>query len=191
MDDLIIINKQLTRIRAMNKFYHQQFLLDVRIFLILTISLFYLTFTNNKVFLLLPPVCLFGAILLAFHSHYLIFSRYYSEYLENKINNISNKNVLITHKLENDYFFSIKDKKLVVANIGKKFTWFSFVTLFITFIGIFVYIYSINQVIQSNLSQNYLLFMFLITLITLIIGIWWFLLGNGEKRLEKIFNEYR
>ena len=191
MDDLNIINKQLTRIRAMNKFYHQQFLLDVRIFLILTISLFYLTFTNNKVFLLLAPVCLFGAILLAFHSHYLIFSRYYSEYLENKINNISNKNVLITHKLENDYFFSIKDKKLVVANIGKKFTWFSFVTLFITFMGIFVYIYSINQVIQSNLSQNYLLFMFLITLITLIIGIWWFLLGNGEKRLEKIFNEYR
>ena len=155
MDDLIIINKQLTRIRAMNKFYHQQFLLDVRIFLFLTISLFYLSFTNTKVYLLLPPVCLFGAILLAFHSHYLIFSRYYSEYL------------------------------------GKKFTWFSFVTLFITFMGIFVYIYSINQVIQSNLGQNYLLFMFLITLITLIIGIWWFLLGNGEKRLEKIFNEYR
>ena len=89
MDDLNIINKQLTRIRAMNKFYHQQFLLDVRIFLILTIFLFYLTFTNTKVFLLLPPVCLFGAILLAFHSHYLIFSRYYSEYLEKKINNLS------------------------------------------------------------------------------------------------------
>ena len=31
----------------------------------------------------------------------------------------------------------------------------------------------------------------LITLITLIIGIWWFLLGNGEKRLEKVFDEYR
>ena len=73
MDDLNIINKQLTRIRAMNKFYHQQFLLDVRIFLILTISLFYLTFTNNKVFLLLPPVCLFGAILLAFHSLFNLF----------------------------------------------------------------------------------------------------------------------
>ena len=191
MDDLNIINKQLTRIRAMNKFYHQQFLLDIRILLLLTVSLFYLSFTNVKVFLLLPPVCLFGAILLAFHAHYLIFSRYYSDYLEEKINNISNKNLLITNKLENEYFFSLKDKKLVVANIGKKFTWFGFVTIFITFTGIFVYVYSINQVIQANLGQNYLLFMFLITLITLIIGIWWFLLGNGEKRLEKIFNEYR
>ena len=191
MDDLNIINKQLTRIRAMNKFYHQQFLLDVRIFLVLTTSFLYLSFSNSKVYLLLPPICLFGAILLAFHAHYLIFSRYYSQYIEEKINNVSNKNILITHKLENEYFFSVKDKKIVVANIGKKFTWFSFVTLFITFMGIFVYIYSINQVIQSNLSQNYLLFMFLITLITLIIGIWWFLLGNGEKRLEKIFNEYR
>ncbi len=191
MDDLNIINKQLTRIRAMNKFYHQQFLLDIRIFLVLTIFLFYLSFSNNKVFLLLPPLCLFGAILLAFHAHYLIFSRYYSQYLEEKINNITNKNILITHKLENDYFFTLKDKKLVVANIGKKFTWFGFVTLFITVMGIFVYAYSINQVIQANIGQNYLLLMFLITFITLIIGIWWFLLGNGEKRLEKIFNEYR
>ena len=43
---------------------------------------------------------------------------------------------------------------------------------------------------KINFQHDTLLILF-ITLITLITGIWWFLLGNGEKRLEKVFNEYR
>ena len=191
MDEISILNNQLNRIRQMNKFYHQQFLLDVRILFILNTSFLYIGFNNRLAYVIIPFISLFGAVLLSFHAHFLIFSRNYSEFIEQNINKISKKDLLIGHKLENSYFFPTKDKKLVVASFGKKFTWFSFVTIFITFFGISSYIFSIYQLFTTTNYTNYLFFISFITFITLLIGIWWFLLGNGEKRLEKIFSEYR
>ena len=191
MDEISILNNQLNRIRQMNRFYHQQFLLDVRILFILNTSFLYIGFNNRLAYVIIPFISLFGAVLLSFHAHFLIFSRNYSEFIEQNINKISKKDLLIGHKLENSYFFPTKDKKLVVASFGKKFTWFSFVTIFITFFGISSYIFSIYQLFITTNYTNYLFFITFITFITLLIGIWWFLLGNGEKRLEKIFSEYR
>ena len=191
MDEITILNNQLSRMRSMNKYYHDQFLFDVRILFFFTIIFHYLALTNNTAYMLIPFLSLFGSVLLAFHAHYLIFSRNYSEFIEIKINNILGNDVLIAHKLENSYLFPIKDRKIVVAKLGSDFSWFGYVTLFITFIGISSYIYSIVSLLNTEISQYYYLFIALITLITLIIGIWWFLLGNGEKRLEKVFNEYR
>ena len=191
MDEISILNNQLNRIRQMNRFYHQQFLLDVRILFILNTSFLYIGFNNRLAYVIIPFISLFGAVLLSFHAHFLIFSRNNSEFIEQNINKISKKDLLIGHKLENSYFFPTKDKKLVVASFDKKFTWFSFVTIFITFFGISSYIFSIYQLFITTNYTNYLFFITFITFITLLIGIWWFLLGNGEKRLEKIFSEYR
>ena len=191
MDEITILNNQLSRMRSMNKYYHDQFLLDVRILFFFTIIFHYLALTNNTAYMLIPFVSLFGSVLLSFHAHYLIFSRNYSEFIEIKLNNILGNDVLIAHKLENSYLFPIKDRKIVVAKLGSDFSWFGYVTLFITFIGISSYVYSIVSLLNTEISLYYYLFIALITLITLIIGIWWFLLGNGEKRLEKVFNEYR
>jgi len=191
MDEITILNNQLSRMRSMNKYYHDQFLFDVRILFFFTIIFHYLALTNNTAYMLIPFISLFGSVLLAFHAHYLIFSRNYSEFIEIKINNILGNDVLIAHKLENSYLFPIKDRKIVVAKLGSDFSWFGYVTLFITFIGISSYIYSIVSLLNTEISQYYYLFIAIITLITLIIGIWWFLLGNGEKRLEKVFNESR
>ena len=191
MDEITILNNQLSRMRSMNKYYHDQFLFDVRILFFFTIIFHYLALSNNTAYMLIPFISLFGSVLLAFHAHYLIFSRNYSEFIEIKMNNILDNDVLIAHKLENKYLFPIKDRKIVVAKLGPEFTWFGFVTLFITFIGISSYFYSIFRLLNTDISANYYLFIGLITLITLIIGIWWFLLGNGEKRLEKVFDEYR
>ena len=191
MDEITILNNQLSRMRSMNKYYHDQFLFDVRILFFFTIIFHYLALTNNMAYMLIPFISLFGSVLLAFHAHYLIFSRNYSEFIEIKMNKIIGNDVLIAHKLENKYLFPINDKNIVVAKLGSVFTWFGFVTLFITFIGISSYVYSIVRLLNTDINTNYYVFIGLITLITLIIGIWWFLLGNGEKRLEKVFDEYR
>ena len=191
MDEITILNNQLSRMRSMNKYYHDQFLFDVRILFFFTIIFHYLALSNNIAYMLIPFISLFGSVLLAFHAHYLIFSRNYSEFIEIKMNKILGNDVLIAHKLENKYLFPINDKKIVVAKLGSEFTWFGFVTLFITFIGISSYVYSIVRLLNTDINSNYYIFIGLITLITLIIGIWWFLLGNGEKRLEKVFDEYR
>jgi len=191
MDEITILNNQLSRMRSMNKYYHDQFLFDVRILFFFTIIFHYLALANNTAYMLIPFISLFGSVLLAFHAHYLIFSRNYSEFIEIKMNKILGNDVLIAHKLENKYLFPIKDRKIVVAKLGSEFTWFGFVTLFITFIGISSYVYSIVRLLNTGINSNYYIFIALITLITLIIGIWWFLLGNGENRLEKVFDEYR
>ena len=191
MDEITILNNQLSRMRSMNKYYHDQFLFDVRILFFFTIIFHYLALTNNMAYMLIPFISLFGSVLLAFHAHYLIFSRNYSEFIEIKMNKILGNDVLIAHKLENKYLFPINDRKIVVAKLGSEFTWFGFVTLFITFIGISSYVYSIVRLLNTGINSNYYIFIGLITLITLIIGIWWFLLGNGENRLEKVFDEYR
>ena len=49
MDELNIIHDQLKRMRSMNKFYHHQFLIDVRIFFILGLIGLISTLINTKI----------------------------------------------------------------------------------------------------------------------------------------------
>jgi len=187
MDEINLLEKQLNRMRSMNRFYHQQFLLDVRIFLVVGLIFLYFSFTNNYSNYLLNLSAIFGSVLLAFHAYYLIFSRHYSEYLEKRINKLVGSDVFITHKLENNYMFPINDKKIVVAKIGKNFSWFGFVTLFITFFGLSLYVYSLHNIyflIQNKLFTYFSVFIFLITFI---IGYWWFIKNIGEKRLKDAY----
>ena len=144
---------------------------------------------NAKIVYVLPFLSLFGSVMLAFHAYYLIFSRHYSEYLEKKINILTKRQVFITHELENRYFFPINDKKIVVAKIGKDFTWFSFVTLFITLYGLFLYIYGMIN-IYNELNDTFTFYGILfLTAVTFAIGYWWFVNNIGEKRLRESYDE--
>ena len=189
MNEITLIENQLKRMRSMNKFYHKQFLIDVRFFFILgTVSLIF-SFNVVEINYILPLISLFGSVILAFHAYYLIFSRNYSEYLEKEINNLLKKDVFITHKLENKYFFPIQDKKIVVAKLGNDFSWFSFVTLFITFYGISLHVYGMYNIFTTLNSINYFLFIIFLTLVTFIIGYWWFINNEGESRLSRIYDK--
>ena len=188
MNEINYIHDQLKRMRAMNKFYHHQFLVDVRLFFGLSMILLFLSFNQVKVSYLLPFIALFGSVILAFHAYYLIFSRHYSEFLEKKINKLSKSQIFITHELENSYFFPLNDKKIVVAKLGKNFTWFSFVTLFITFYGICVYTYGMFNIYTVLKNLNIFYFIILITLVTFFVGYWWFINNIGEKRMELIYD---
>ena len=188
MDELNIIHDQLKRMRSMNKFYHHQFLIDVRIFFILGLIGLISTLINTKIAYVLPFLSLFGSVLLAFHAYYLIFSRHYSEYLEKNINKISKNQVFITHVLENRYFFPINDKKIVVAKIGKDFSWFSFVTLFITFYGMILYIYGMINIYNVLNDSSTFYAILILTAVTFAIGYWWFVNNTGEKRLREVYD---
>ena len=189
MNEINILENQLKRMRSMNKFYHLEFLKDVRYFFAISIISLIISFNNQNVLYLLPLISLFGSVMLAFHAYFLIFSRNYSEYLEKKINKHSNSEIFITHKLENSYFFPIQDKKIVVAKIGKEFSWFSFVTLFITFYGVALYVYAVYNLVTLMNSINYLVFIIILTLITFSVGYWWFVNNVGESRLRSIYDE--
>ena len=87
-------------------------------------------------------------------------------------------------------FFPINDKKIVVAVLGRGFTWFSFVTFFITGYGLGTFFYSIYQIYSKSLNFTFLVLIIIVLIVTVIIGIWWFVSGTGEKRLNKIFEKY-
>ena len=189
MDEIKQLENQLKRMRSMNKFYHMQFLTDVRYFFVIGLISLIVSFNYENTLYLLPLISLFGSVILAFHAHYLIFSRNYSEYIEKKINMLLNDEVYITHKLENKYFFPIQDKKIVVAKLGEDFSWFSFVTLFITFYGMIMYIYGMYNIFTTLNNIYYLLFLILLTLVTFITGYWWFINNEGESRLRRVYDE--
>ena len=190
MEKLTVYLDQLKRMRSMNRYYHDQFLLDVRILFILNTVFLFISLQNIYALYVLPLISLFGSVLLSFHAYFLIFSRQYSEYIELKINNELGEDVLIAHELENDYFFPTQERKIVVAVLNKGFTWFSFVTLFITLYGISSYIWAMSQILNNDLNMMYIYLVSTVTLITLVIGYWWFVSGTGEKRLEKVFNKH-
>ena len=171
----------------MNRYYHDQFLLDVRILFIFNTIFIFLSLNNKNALYLIPLISLFGSVLLSFHAYFLIFSRHYSEFIEKKINSEYDEDVLIAHELENNYFFPTQERKIVVAVLNKGFTWFSFVTLFITLYGISSFIWSMIQIYNNDLNMYYIYLVSTITFITLVIGYWWFVSGTGEKRLERVF----
>ena len=190
MDKITIYKDQLNRMRSMNRYYHDQFLLDVRVLFILNTIFIFLSFENDNAFYLLPLISLFGSVLLSFHAYFLIFSRQYTEFIETEINKEFDQEILIAHKLENEYFFPINDKKIVVAILGKGFTWFSFVTLFITSYGIGTFLFSSYQIYIKNLGLAYFYVIIGLLLVTTFIGVWWFVSGTGEQRLKKVFEKH-
>ena len=190
MEKITIYKEQLSRMRSMNKYYHDQFLTDVRVLFILNTIFIFLSLGNLNALYLIPLISLFGSVILSFHAYFLIFSRQYTEFIEKRINNEYDEEILIAHELENEYFFPINQKKIVVAVLNKGFTWFSFVTLFITFYGVSTYAWSIMKLFNNGMNINFIYFILFITLVTLSVGFWWFLSGTGEKRLEKVFAQY-
>ena len=105
MEKITLYKEQLSRMRSMNRYYHDQFLLDVRILFIFNTVFIFLSLNNKNALYLIPLISLFGSVLLSFHAYFLIFSRHYSEFIEKKINSEYDEDVLIAHELENDYFF--------------------------------------------------------------------------------------
>ena len=157
MEKITLYKEQLSRMRSMNRYYHDQFLLDVRILFILNTVFIFLSLNNKNALYLIPLFSLFGSVLLSFHAYFLIFSRHYSEFIEKRINSEYDENILIAHELENDYFFPTQERKIVVAVLNKGFTWFSFVTLFITLYGISSYIWAMSQILNNDLNMMYIL----------------------------------
>ena len=190
MEKITIYKEQLSRMRSMNRYYHDQFLIDVRVLFVLNTVFIYLSLGNPNALYLIPLISLFGSVILSFHAYFLIFSRQYTQFIEKRINNEYNEDILIAHELENEYFFPINQKKIVVAVLNKGFTWFSFVTLFITFYGVSTYSWSIMQMFNKGMNIYFIYFILFITFVTLSVGFWWFLSGTGEKRLERVFEKY-
>lgn len=192
-DALRIATQQLSRMRGMNRFYHERFFADVRFTTTAVVALIVAgAWADPIAFLLVPPIALLGAVQTAFDASYLIFSRHYSTVLERKINEASSSKVLVAHEMENTYLFPLDDRKIVTAGFGPGFSWFGFVTLFYTALGIIAFGFGLalgwDTLVEagSGWAVAYLGALGTLSIAGLVTGLWWFVSGTGERRLAAV-----
>jgi len=194
MDDRTqIAAMQLSRMRGMTAMYHRRFFLDVNITTVLILALFVVGwFGAEPAFLLVPVVALIGAVQTAFDSSYLSFARWYAAYLERYLNQRLGERIHVAAELENAYLFELGSRKIVTIPVAGGFTWFSFVTIFYTVIGAFAYVFGLvlgwNALTSApvGVTALYLAGIFGVTLAAVLVGAWWFVSGEGERRLQSI-----
>lgn len=196
MDDTTrLAANQLQRMRAMTRYYHGRFFSDIRFSVIATLTLFVLFFWEvPDAIVLAPVVALIGAVATAFDASYLVFARQYAARLEDRLNTTLGETVLVAAEMEAVYLFPLDERKIVTARLGKDFTWFGFVTLFYTGVGVTSYVFGLVLAIDRLADRGdawlavYLVVLAVATLATLVAGLWWFVFGEGERRLRAVLD---
>lgn len=190
--DVELAARQLSRMRGMNAAYHRRFFGDVRFVLVLVLLLFAGGLELDRhLYLAIPFVALFGATQTAFDASYLIFSRHYAARLEQYLNRRIGHDVLVAHRMEETYLFPLDARKVVTLAGGPGFTWFGFMTGFITLLGVGAYVsgllLSLDVLTERGsvlLAGTYLGALLGLTILALAVGAWWFVGGEGERRLS-------
>ncbi len=178
--------------RGMTRYYHERFFSDVRVTTLASAALFLVGWWGiGEAFLLVPIMALLGATLTAFDASYLIFARHYAAKLEGDINEQLGGDVLLAAKLENSYLFPLNKAKIVTA-AASPFSWFGFMTLFITGLGAASFGFGLALGLPTLADHGsiwlawYLTLLAFATLAALVVGWWWFVSGVGESRLSEI-----
>ncbi|HEY5684149.1 MAG TPA: hypothetical protein VIY70_02150 [Acidimicrobiia bacterium] len=197
MDDRIsLAAQQLARMRGMNARYHDRFFSDIRFSTLVTLALLTAGFAvDERLFLAIPPIALIGAAQTAFDASYLIFSRQYATRLEQHLNRELGQDLLVAHRLEDVYLFPLDERKIVTLSLSKM-TWFGFMTAFYTAIGVTSYV--VGVILSLGVIEDrgaiafgglYLIALAALTVLTLAVGMWWFVAGEGERRLKAVLDD--
>jgi TM2 domain-containing membrane protein YozV len=197
MDDRTrIAADQLARMRGMTGMYHRQFYADINLTSIATAALFIVGWGwVPQAFLLIPIVTLAGAVRTAFDASYLIFARWYAMYLEQYVNGKVGSRILVASELEATYLFELGTTKIVTIPLKGGLPWFGFVTLFYTVIGAASFGFGLALgwgtlfTGPTALAVAYLVFVIGLTVTALAAGTWWFVGGEGERRLSTVLIE--
>lgn len=192
---LRLLESQLARMRGMNALYHRLFFRDVRFTTILVLGAIVAAriVDDPGILLVVPFIALIGACQTAFDASYLIFSRHYAQAIERRINASVDDEVLVGHRLENDYLFPLDRPKIVTVAGGDGFSWFGFMTVLYTLLGIGAYAVGLIgglSALDSSAVPIYLVSLLGLTAFALVVGIWWFVAGTGERRLAAILEPW-
>lgn len=179
--------------RGMTRFYHERFFADVRGTTVVLSALFVVGWGwVPEAFTLVPVVALLGAVATAFDASYLVFARHYAARLERRLD--PDGSVLVAASLEDTYLFPLDRRKVVVAAFGSGFSWFGFVTLFVTALGAAGFVAGLVLAIPVLSTHSdawlevYVAVLGGATVAALAAGVWWFVAGVGERRLATILD---
>lgn len=193
MDDVEVAAAQLGRMRGMTRFYHQRFFADVRFVTVVVIALLTVGWWGvPEAFLLVPVIALIGANQTAFDASYLIFARHYAAALEKVVNARTDSRWLVAAEIESAYLFPLDDRKLVAVRFGVAFSWFGWMTVLYTALGALAYGaglilgWETLSTAPGPWPAVYLAILAAVTIASLVVGWWWFVVGTGESRLRNV-----
>lgn len=184
---------QLGRMRAMVGMYHRMFFRDVRMALVLVVFLLGVGWWGvPEMFLVVPFVCLWAGTQTAFDASYLIMARHYAAALEAFLNENGADGVLVGASLEDAYLFPLGARKVVTVPISGPFSWFSFMTILVTANGVWAMVVGLWAGWGTLLGfgtaaqLTYLVVLGSFVAGALATGLWWFVGGVGERRLQAV-----
>lgn len=176
----------------MTRYYHARFFADTRYTAIGVIVLLVIGFwAVPEAFLLVPVVALLGANQTAFDASYLFMSRRYAATLEDEINQAMRRRMLIGAELEDRYLVPLGSRRLVGAAFGRDFSWFGWMTVLYTILGILAYVSGLWLgwgVLDGAGRVFYLASLGLLTVASVAVGWWWFVAGTGDERLADVID---
>ena len=104
--------------------------------------------------------------------------------------------MLVASELEETYLFPLDDRKIVTLRFGRDFTWFGFMTILYTALGVLAYLVGLGLSLDvlsdspSNYAAPYLVVLAALTIAALVVGGWWFVGGVGEERLREVLDSH-
>ncbi|MGD2043937.1 MAG: hypothetical protein PVJ28_09835, partial [Acidimicrobiia bacterium] len=143
-------------------------------------------------FLVVPVVALLGANQTAFDASYLFMARRYAAALEGEINGAMRRTILVGAELEDRYLVPLDSKRLVGVAFGRDFSWFGWMTVLYTVLGIMAYLLGLWlgwDVLDGTGRLVYLFAIGGLTAGSLAVGWWWFVTGEGQQRLDGVIEE--
>jgi hypothetical protein len=195
MDDpMRLATMQLSRMRGMTVEYHRRFFGDIRFAVLSITALFVVGFWEvPAAFLLIPVIAIYTAVQTAFDASYLIFARQYAARLERYLNARAGETIHVGAMMEDAYLFPLDVRKIVTAAPGRGFSWFGFVTLFQTALGVAAAGFgtalgytNFLQLQAGSWDGVYFTTILVLAGAALAVGVWWFVGGEGERRLREV-----
>lgn len=195
-----ILHAQLRRMRAMNFKYHALFFRQINFWIAANAILMVVSLSEplRAAALLVPYLVLYAAMQGAFHFHYIIFARRYARALEQKLNQLNGKQVLIAHKLEETYFFPLDAPRFVGFSLGHPFSFFSMITLHYGIAGTLLWALALYRASQlaPGLAVNFMPLNFYVpitlvwTLVNMLYLVWYFVGRRDERQVEYILTKF-
>jgi len=191
--DISLAATQLARMRGMTGYYHRRFFADTRFTLVVGLGIVVAAAAvDERLIALLAPVALIGAAQTAFDASYLTFARQYARALEGWLNERVDTNVLVASEMEDAYLYPLDRPKLVGVPLDRAPTWFGTMTLLYTAFGVAAFglgMWATWEVFDgARFARLYVAGLGVVTLLVLVSGIRWFVVGRGERALRDVLD---
>lgn len=195
-----LLHAQLRRMRAMNYKYHALFFRYINFWILICVGLLVVSLWEplRPAAFFVPPLVLYAAMQGAFHFHYIIFSRRYARILEQRLNALAGKEILIANRLEDAYIMPLDAPRFVGFSFGKPAAFFSGITLHYGIAGTFLWALGLVWALWITpqyasavpLLWLYVPAMLVWTLANMAYLAWYFIAQRDEKQVQIILDEF-